>query len=201
MDVLWHIIPAVLGAYGIFFAYDWCAVARPTSMGGAARALFPLGCLLLACSFALLMVEGLPALTWDAVAIISLLLALVCAAALVYALFFALPNDTYSAPEKKRNTYTQGMYAICRHPGVLWMCLLCVALAVMLRNTEATIVLALICAGDLAYMLLQDRWSFPHIFCDYQAYQASTPLIFPTITSIKRACGLTGKQPKASGRA
>ena len=40
---------------------------------------------------------------------------------LIYTLFFALPFDkTYQNESEKRMAYTEGVYALCRHPGVLW---------------------------------------------------------------------------------
>ena len=40
----------------------------------------------------------------------------------IYTLFFALPFDeTYVKENQGRKVYTAGMYALCRHPGVLWL--------------------------------------------------------------------------------
>ena len=40
---------------------------------------------------------------------------------LIYTLFFALPfEETYCEENKLRAAYTEGMYGLCRHPGVLW---------------------------------------------------------------------------------
>ena len=42
-------------------------------------------------------------------------------ALLIYTLFFALPfEETYCEDNKLRAAYTEGMYGVCRHPGVLW---------------------------------------------------------------------------------
>ena len=40
---------------------------------------------------------------------------------LIYTLFFALPfEETYCKENKLRAAYTEGVYGLCRHPGVLW---------------------------------------------------------------------------------
>ncbi len=42
-------------------------------------------------------------------------------ALLIYTLFFALPfEETYCEENKLRAAYTEGVYGLCRHPGVLW---------------------------------------------------------------------------------
>ena len=39
----------------------------------------------------------------------------------IYSLFFALPAEaSYARPGEKRPACTTGVYALCRHPGVLW---------------------------------------------------------------------------------
>ena len=42
-------------------------------------------------------------------------------ALLIYTLFFALPfEETYCEENRLRAAYTEGVYGLCRHPGVLW---------------------------------------------------------------------------------
>ena len=46
--------------------------------------------------------------------------ALMCFAALIYSLFFALPfKETYAEQAGGRRVYRGGVYALCRHPGIL----------------------------------------------------------------------------------
>ena len=43
---------------------------------------------------------------------------------LIYTLFFALPfEETYCEENKLRAAYTEGVYGLCRHPGVVCGCL------------------------------------------------------------------------------
>lgn len=48
----------------------------------------------------------------------------------------------------------------------------------------------LLCAGNVAYMVFQDKWSFPRTFCDYQDYQRNVPFFFPTCQSVRNALSL-----------
>ena len=46
---------------------------------------------------------------------------LIFLALLIYTLFFALPVEaSYAKPGEYRRACTGGVYALCRHPGVLW---------------------------------------------------------------------------------
>ena len=52
--------------------------------------------------------------------LLLLLLSAACFAALIYCLFFALPfHETYAEQNGMRPVYDRGVYALCRHPGIL----------------------------------------------------------------------------------
>ncbi len=54
------------------------------------------------------------------------------AALLVYTLFFALPFEkTYTRLEENPPVYTEGVYSLCRHPGVVWFFFLYLFLALL----------------------------------------------------------------------
>lgn len=109
---------------------------------------------------------------------------------LVYTLFFALPfEETYVEENHRRKTYTKGMYALCRHPGVLWFALFYLALALMLGTTRAFADGCLLTAWNFAYICLQDLVIFPRTFCDYEEYKKTTPFLLPNRKSIKRCFG------------
>jgi protein-S-isoprenylcysteine O-methyltransferase Ste14 len=182
---LTYIVPLVVVAYLLFFLYDWRIVSREKSSGS--MVLFFAGCALVLAATVLLLVTQLPSCPWDALSFIFLALALVSAVLMMKALFFSLPANTYTAPEQARHTYACGMYALCRHPGVLWYCLMFISLAIMLRTPAAFIGCCVLCAGDIAYMVFQDVWSFPRTFCDYAAYKRNVPLFFPTRESFRAA--------------
>ena len=81
---------------------------------------FPLGAVLLTAATAAECLAGQPPVGgWTrAAAALGTLLFLLLE---VYALFFALPpKASYGAPGQSRSTRVTGLYALCRHPGVLF---------------------------------------------------------------------------------
>ena len=119
---------------------------------------------------------------------VLLLVAGACLTALVYSLFFALPfQETYRQQEQGRHVYDGGVYALCRHPGILCFfgLYLCLGLAALPGGLLAHgLVFSLL---NLAYAGFQDRVTFPKTFCDYEAYRKKAPFLIPTGDSIRRA--------------
>lgn len=112
-----------------------------------------------------------------------------CLAALIYCLFFALPfSETYQDAGGPPAVCDRGVYALCRHPGVL--CLLGMYLFWGLGALPAAMLLrnGLIFSGlNTAYVCFQDRITFPRTFPDYPDYQKTVPFLIPTGTSIRAA--------------
>ena len=105
---------------------------------------------------------------------------------LAYTLFFAIPVEaSYTRPGEKRSVCTTGVYALCRHPGVLWFIglYLCLWVAARLPLWEAATFSIL----NVCLVWFEDRCVFPEKLEGYGAYQASTPFLLPTGQSI-RAC-------------
>lgn len=106
---------------------------------------------------------------------------------LIYTLFFSLPFDsTYLRHEKERHVYTRGMYALCRHPGVLWFIMLYFSLYFLTGKTTIFIMAIVLSVMNIAYVIFQDIWTFPKLFIDYEEYTNSTPFIIPNFSSINR---------------
>lgn len=107
---------------------------------------------------------------------------------MVYSLFFALPfTETYVHVPGKAVVCDRGMYALCRHPGVLWFCFGYLFLALAWGTGliwGMGIVYSLLNVG---YVILQDRWTFPRTFEDYEGYRKRVPFLIPTAGSLKRA--------------
>ncbi len=108
---------AGVGAFLLFFLSDyndWRWSRR------SLRVCFPLGVLLLTAGTAWEIWQGTPPLHgWLRGA--AVLLAVFFFGLLVYTLFFALPVEaSYARPGEERGACTTGVYALCRHPGVLW---------------------------------------------------------------------------------
>lgn len=123
--------------------------------------------------------------TWD---ILLLVLGLAAFAALIYCLFFALPfKATYNDPEQGRRTYTYGVYALCRHPGILCFFAMYLFWGLAALPTNFLWYGMVLSILNLAYALFQDRVTFPKTFCDYSDYCAKVPLLLPTVASFRRA--------------
>ena len=105
---------------------------------------------------------------------------------LVYSLFFALPfQQTYLEEAAERRAYDRGVYALCRHPGVLWFILfyLCCWLA---RGSDALFwAWVLFSLLNVGYIVLQDLYIFPRTFGNYGEYRKTTPFLIPN----RAACG------------
>lgn len=96
------------------------------------------------------------------VGIVAGLLAAVALMLMVYSLFFALPfKETYVNPKEKNSIIDTGMYALCRHPGVIWFFFFYLFLWL------ASGVKLMLWAGlvwtfmDVLHVYIQDRWLFP----------------------------------------
>ncbi len=107
---------------------------------------------------------------------------------LIYSLFFALPfEETYVNLSRKRKVYTKGVYAMSRHPGVIFYIIFYTGLAI-LQPTKIIISTYIIwCLLNISYIIFQDLWTFPRTFDDYHKYRQTTPFLIPTIKSIKSA--------------
>lgn len=171
-----------LGAFALFCISDYNDWKKGLRV---LRFCFPLGALLLASGTVLAMREGTPLVRgWPRAAV--LLLGAAFFGLLLYTLFFALPMEvSYTAPGKKRPACTTGIYALCRHPGVLWFAGLygCLWAGGGLPLWEA----ALYSGLNVLLVLFEDVCVFPAVLEGYDAYRRSTPFLLPTRRSI-RAC-------------
>jgi protein-S-isoprenylcysteine O-methyltransferase Ste14 len=106
---------------------------------------------------------------------------------LIYTLFFSLPFDTtYVQKSEKRKVYTKGMYAICRHPGILWFIGMYFSLYLLTGHPLVLGVATVWSMLNILYVIFQDRWVFPRTFEDYSAYQESTPFVIPNLVGLYR---------------
>lgn len=123
---------------------------------------------------------------WNGKMIFSLFLAIVFLLLLIYTLFFALPfEETYVAQDAHK-TYDKKMYALCRHPGVLWFTgfYFCLWLAF---GTKPLLVMAIWFSFlNFCYIVLQDCYTFPKVFSDYADYKERVPFLIPNGKSLKR---------------
>lgn len=138
---------------------------------------FPIGLGLLAAvtAFGLDFSEKV-SVVWIAAAAVFLLLE-------IYALFGSFPaEDAYTANGKQRTVYIKGVYAMCRHPGVLFFIGLyvCLSFAAGFPWVQ-TVVYSIL---DTALVAFEDRCIFPRILGGYEEYRNTTPFLIPNSESI-----------------
>lgn len=148
------------------------------------RFFFPLGILLLVFSTLMQCIKGSSDLP-IVLRISAVILACVFLFLLVFTLFFALPvNEAYMSQGEKRRACTVGVYALCRHPGVLWFAGLYLCLS-------ASFSLSLFCSAlyillNVLLVLFEDFFVFPSKLCGYAKYRLSTPFLIPNKISISK---------------
>ena len=114
---------------------------------------------------------------------------------LIYTLFFALPfGSTYQNESEKRMAYMEGVYALCRHPGVLWFIGFYLFLGAGFRSQEVFIYGIVVSVWNVLYVIFQDRYSFQRTFTNYKEYQKKVPFLIPTKESIKTCFNTLGRK-------
>ena len=94
----------------------------------------------------------------------------------------------------------RGVYALCRHPGVLWLGGVYGFLALAWPSRQWLLAFFLFTAGDMFYVLYQDRWIFPHTIHRYGEYQKETPFLIPTVSSINKALASFSGSSESCGK-
>lgn len=89
-------------------------------------------------------------------------------------------------PDGERPLYTRGTYALVRHPGVLWLALLQVSLALAIQSEALLVAAPFWTAANVALVAAEDRIFFPRLFGNaYRQYRRNVPFLIPTRFSIK----------------
>ena len=173
-------------AFALYFIYD---INSFTWQKKALHRFFLLGTLLLFVATGLDLWDAWVAGAFSGAADVLLLIAaFFWFWAMIYSLFFALPfQKTYTQQSTGNKVYRSGVYALCRHPGVLcfWITYLLMGLAALpTRMILRGLVFSLL---NLAYAWFQDCVTFPKTFCDYSDYQRQVPFLIPTSNSVSIA--------------
>lgn len=145
---------------------------------------FPAGVVMLAASSVALAIRGISLLP-SGIRIIFAVFAVVFFILEIYSLFFALPvGDSYSQPGKKRTAMTTGVYALCRHPGVLWFAVMFFCLCPAFDfPIYAALTFSLL---DILLAFFEDTVVFPRLIEDYDSYRSTTPFLLPNADSVRR---------------
>lgn len=112
--------------------------------------------------------------------------ALVFLILLIYTLFFAIPfKRTYIEEKQKVEVYQEGVYSLCRHPGVLWFIGLYLSLFIFLPTKNTLTFTLLMSILNIGYVVFQDQWTFLYLFSNYEEYKNKVPFLLPTKKSVK----------------
>lgn len=155
--------PLLAGAALLLAAY-WLALQQPDAGLGLPQGAAPLG--------------------W--------VLAVAGGALLIYSVFIEIPliqrrQARAQGAAMGPRLVTTGTYALSRHPGFLWLLLCALGLILLWNRVNGLALLAWWLLLDLIVILIQDRVIFPRVFPGYAQYQAVTPMLIPTPSSIRRA--------------
>ena len=166
----------------------YCQISRSRLV----RSFFLLGFTILAgCTAVLVWAQGLQILLRHSINFGFLLCAFLFLGLLIYTLFFALPfQETYVDQTAGAKTYDKGMYALCRHPGVLWFTGFYCCLWLALGGAALFWLAFWYSLFNVGYVLVQDYYTFPRIFTDYAQYKRQVPFLLPNVKSFKN-CILT----------
>lgn len=107
--------------------------------------------------------------------------------ALFYTMFSSLPFvQTYTEAGRGNSVVDGGMYALCRHPGVIWFfffyLFLWLASGRMMMMWAGLIWTIM----DIILVYVEDRWFFPAAFNGYEQYKSKVPFLIPNPASIKK---------------
>lgn len=180
--------PLLIGTFSFvpMAASDYFCLHKRPRLGGL---LFLIGCgLLCASTLELLWNSSWSQLRWSCAIPIGLSFASLVL--LVYSVFFAVqprPEERLAAPAGKQPLACRGMYALCRHPGVLWLGAFYGFMALAWLRWAWLLAFLLFTCGDTLYVFYQDRYIFPHTIDRYANYQKATPFLIPTASSLKEA--------------
>jgi protein-S-isoprenylcysteine O-methyltransferase Ste14 len=104
----------------------------------------------------------------------------VSASLLIHSLFISLPfRKTYVDTGVGDKLVKTGLYALVRHPGILWFPLFMLSLIPISRSSLLLIAAPTFIALDIVLVVIQDRLIFGRMFHGYDSYRRETPMLLP----------------------
>ena len=180
------LLPLCLGCFGfvLFFLYDINSITVDHPIP---RSFFLIGNILVLVATVLCFADAFRQDAFAEIADIPLLLfALLSLIALLYSLFFALPFEvTYVSQESGRQVYDKGMYALCRHPGVLFFFFTYLFAGIAALPSPLLVCGMIYSFLNFIYIVFQDIVTFPKTFSNYSSYRKTTPFLIPNPKSIR----------------
>jgi len=109
----------------------------------------------------------------------------VSASLLIHSLFVSLPfRKTYVDTGVGDKLVKNGLYALVRHPGILWFPLFMLSLIPISRSSLLLIAAPTFIALDIVLVFIQDRFIFGRMFHGYERYRRETPMLLPNRKSV-----------------
>jgi len=174
-----------VGIFGFIIIHLFDIVSLKKIPSGAKPCVWVVGGGLLVYSLIMLCLQSntlpLPIwLTWLGWGLLTLSLLL-----LIYSLFINLPfRKTYVATGVGDKLITSGLYALVRHPGVMWFVLFMLSLILVSKSNLVLIAMPIFIVLDIVLVIVQDKFFFIRMFDDYKSYQRKTPMLVPNRRSI-----------------
>jgi protein-S-isoprenylcysteine O-methyltransferase Ste14 len=99
---------------------------------------------------------------------------------LIHSLFVSLPfRKTYVDTGVGDKLVKTGLYALVRHPGIMWFPLFMLSLIPISRSSLLLIAAPLFIALDIVLVVIQDKFIFGRMFHGYDSYRRETPMLLP----------------------
>ena len=109
----------------------------------------------------------------------------VSASLLIHSLFVSLPfRKTYVDTGVGDKLVKTGLYALVRHPGILWFPLFMLSLIPISRSSLLLIAAPTFISLDIVLVFIQDRFIFGRMFHGYERYRRETPMLLPNRKSV-----------------
>lgn len=119
--------------------------------------------------------------------LISVFLLAVSIVLLIYSLFLELPfRATYNQGNENNSLVVTGTYALCRHPGVLWLFLSLIFTFFITGAIQVAAAAIIWTSINSLYVFLQEKLFFCRMFPGYKEYQRRTPMLIPNSQSMKK---------------
>lgn len=173
-------------AFGFLYLFD---INKVIAISKLFNVNFAIGCVLLAdATYKLIVGDYYGFSVILPFKVIFLILAAFCLVMMLYSLFISLPfAKTYLKTYVSSEVIDFGMYALCRHPGVIWFFFFYLFLWLFTGSWVMLLACIIWTVMDVIHVWIQDRWFLPAILKGYHNYQNTTPFLIPTIESIKKS--------------
>lgn len=110
-----------------------------------------------------------------------LLGAIACGLLLGWTVFLEIGMERRKRGLPQGKAVRTGSYGLCRHPGFWCLSLLVLFLSLRGGFTSNLLLASTLVGLDFLLILVQDLYSFPKVFADYEAYKKQVPFLLPGV--------------------